>query len=864
MLQRDHDQLSAKAQDLFDQGDFSGARKLYEAICTQNKTHRARDWIQLGVIHEKLGNLLESKNCLEKALSMEPNMAEAHFQLGRINYLLFQLKDSVACLSKAVTFKSNHIQSWLLLGKIYHQTGKTANAEKCLRNVLALQPNLPEAYTSLSEILLAAGRSQEAMETSRQAVGLCPDNATAWTLLGNAALESGDMNEARAAARRALDIDPGQAQAWFILGSSQLSDTPEEALQCFGRALEINPRHADTLAKLGMLEHSRGNLALAQEYYQKSIKVNPNEPVRVFNLGVILMEMGKAREAEYHFRNAIKLKPDYTKAYINLGYLLRTTGKPEEACEYYRQALRLEPDSAEFHYDHGLALQRAGYLDAAAGCYSKALQLKPDYFAPCLQIAGLQLGNGEYTAAESSFKKAISIKPESHDAHRGLGVALISQGRQADAVPCFENALKIKPDFTDALAGLGAALVSLQRPEDALACSKKMLAIKPDDPDAVALTATIYQHMGDTQEAYECLSPLLDKGIGHINVLLAFSGLCRRLHREEEATLLMEKMLTENSLLSASCRRSLHFNLGKLYDSMHKYDQAFEHYRQGNELKHASFDPDAHARDIDLMIQMHTYNAMKTLPHASVRSRKPVFIVGMPRSGTSLVEQILASHPAVHGAGELVNIIRTATTLHQRLRTATQYPSCLQELTQDSVDRLAMEYLDYIESLSPESNRITDKMPGNFMHLGLIELLFPDAYIIHCKRDPLDTCLSGYFQDFSRSHPYSYDLSNLAAFYTGYNRLMKHWKNVLNIPIFEVEYENLVKNQEEMSRRLLDFCELEWSDQCLKFHETKRFVGTASYDQVNQPMYERSVQRWRNYEKHLDALKTVLQQSPES
>jgi hypothetical protein len=237
-----------------------------------------------------------------------------------------------------------------------------------------------------------------------------------------------------------------------------------------------------------------------------------------------------------------------------------------------------------------------------------------------------------------------------------------------------------------------------------------------------------------------------------------------------------------------------------------------------------------------------------------------VFIVGMVRSGTSLVEQILSSHPDVHGAGELPDIIQITNGLQDFLGASAPYPECLSLLKQEHLDALAQHYLEHLKQISPDARRVVDKMPGNFMHLGLIEMLFPEARVIHCMRDPVDTCLSAYFQDFSRSHPYAYDLSNLGAFYRAYLKVMAHWRKILRLPLFELQYEDLIANQEQVSRALIEFCGLEWDDRCLQFHETQRFVGTASYDQVNRPLYKQSVARWKRYERHLGPLLAALKE----
>jgi hypothetical protein len=230
----------------------------------------------------------------------------------------------------------------------------------------------------------------------------------------------------------------------------------------------------------------------------------------------------------------------------------------------------------------------------------------------------------------------------------------------------------------------------------------------------------------------------------------------------------------------------------------------------------------------------------------------------MPRSGTTLVEQILASHPAVFGAGELLRVGEIAQRLPSALGSRLDYPLCLADFSQQAADAAAQEYLDYLQSLSGgEATRVTDKMPGNFMHLGLIDLLFPGARIIHCMRDPLDTCLSCYSQNFN-GHEYTHDLSHLGHFYRDYQRIMQHWRGVVRVPVLEVQYEALVEDPEPGSRRLIEFCGLPWDDSCLRFYENKRTVVTASYDQVRRPIYKTSTERWRNYERHIDPLKAAL------
>ena len=305
----------------------------------------------------------------------------------------------------------------------------------------------------------------------------------------------------------------------------------------------------------------------------------------------------------------------------------------------------------------------------------------------------------------------------------------------------------------------------------------------------------------------------------------------------------------------------LHFAAGRLLDRVGSYDEAFENYRIGNRLFGADFSCRDLANTVDKHVAVYNKEFMRRAPRASHGSQRPVFIVGMPRSGTTLVEQILSIHPEVYGAGELEDINWMAISLPKTLASSSSYPDCVPELTVDACDQLAAQYLDRLSALAPDAARlVTDKMPGNYFHLGLVVLLFPEARIIHCTRDPLDICLSCYFQSFiqANNHQYAYNLEHLGCAYRQYQRLMNHWKHVLDVPFMDVSYEELVADQERVTRELLAFCGLPWDERCMRFYESKRNVVTASYDQVRRPLYSSSIGRWRHYEKHLEPLRRAL------
>jgi hypothetical protein len=278
------------------------------------------------------------------------------------------------------------------------------------------------------------------------------------------------------------------------------------------------------------------------------------------------------------------------------------------------------------------------------------------------------------------------------------------------------------------------------------------------------------------------------------------------------------------------------------------------HYKLGNQEKSAKYNSIEHTACIDKLIRTCDWNFFIKSPKSKCTAERPVFIVGMPRSGTTLTEQILASHPDVYGAGEIMVMPSIIKNLSSYIRNSGPYPDSLTKLNSQILDELAADYLKETSKLNQKAIRFTDKTLVNYLYLGLISLMFPNAHIIHCMRDPRDTCMSIYFQNFDESHYYATSLENLGHYYTEYKKLMAHWKSMLNVKYMEVQYEDLVSNQERVSRDLIDFIGLEWDDRVLRFYDSKRSVVTASYDQVRQKIYTKSTQRWKNYEQHIGPL----------
>jgi tetratricopeptide (TPR) repeat protein len=318
----------------------------------------------------------------------------------------------------------------------------------------------------------------------------------------------------------------------------------------------------------------------------------------------------------------------------------------------------------------------------------------------------------------------------------------------------------------------------------------------------------------------------------------------------------------ENTSLSEDGCIYMDFALGKIHDDLGKYEEAFEYYQRANKQERAkhTFHPKDHHEFISKIIKCFGKDFIRSSHDWSNPSQKPVFIVGMPRSGTSLVEQVISSHPNAIGGGEIGFLFEYEKTLVSETR-ANTYPDYMEWFDRQDADAVADSYLKLIENLSQKNEqclRVTDKMPHNFLYLGLLHSIFPVARFIHCQRNPLDTCLSIYFQKFTLGHSYSYDLSEIGVSFAEYTRLMDHWDNVLPGVVHNIQYEDLIYKHEDSARRLIDFCGLEWHSKCLEFHKSSRPVLTSSNWQVRQPVYKSSLDRWKNYDAFLDPLKKIL------
>jgi tetratricopeptide (TPR) repeat protein len=567
-------------------------------------------------------------------------------------------------------------------------------------------------------------------------------------------------------------------------------------------------------------------------------------------------------QAKLLYSQICKLDPMDAEAWFFLGMINGQMGALAEAETCFLRSVENQPNRPEIHYNLARTLESQGYLDRALESYRVAIRLKSDFAAAYTNAGSLCQAQGKLDDALEYQRAAVRLSPELAEAHYNLGNVLKEKGHYAESALHYRNALRIREDFVEAELNLGSVLIYTGQHDNAMESFLKVLSLDPGNVNAVANMARCDAARGDFKAARARLQPFLNTDNPDIGVAVEFAALCRSAEKCDEPIALLERALSRD--VSSLGNRDLfargQFELGRLYDLKNDFERAFKHVQTGNmlQLQIHRCNIQEHIKQVDALIESYNPELMARAPRTRIASQRPVFIVGMPRSGTSLVEQILASHPAVFGAGELSVMKNIASDLPAILASQAPYPRCLSELRQGHVDKMAQRYLAHIEALSLDAIRVIDKMPSNFLELGLINLLFPEAYVIHCVREPLDTCLSCYFQSFGPGLSFTSDLSSLGTYYRQYQRLMDHWNKVLDIALMEVRYEELIADQEGISRALLAFCGLEWDERCLRFYDTERIVNTASNNQVRRPLYKQSMDRWKNYEAYLTPLKEAL------
>jgi tetratricopeptide (TPR) repeat protein len=468
------------------------------------------------------------------------------------------------------------------------------------------------------------------------------------------------------------------------------------------------------------------------------------------------------------------------------------------------------------------------------------------------------LNTGDVAQAEQICRDLLARNKRDHRAAAVLGQITTMTGRHDEAAELLGRCVKLVPREIGYHILLAEALVTSGRHADALPRYDKALQLEPGSPPAVAGKANALTRLRRWDEARSVLEPHVEAGTEDAGMAIVYARIAVHDGNHDRAVEVASRHLADDT--DDEIRRSLWFDIGKAHERAGDYDRAFEAYTNGKQMRLRPWDPAATTQRHDHLMTVYDAATVQSLPRPTQPSALPVFVVGMPRSGSTLIEQIIAAHPQAYGAGEIPDLPELLAGLNLRIGSTLAYPECVRDLEQEDADDLAGAYVERLSRRAPDAARICDKELGNYQHLGLIAAIFPEARIIHSRRDPLDTCVSCYAQKFVPGiHDYSADLRHLGMAYNDYLQLMDHWRHI-GIPMLEVDYEDLVQRQEAVSRWIIEYCGLPWDDRCLHFHEHARDVLTLSHEQVSQPIYTSAVARHRHFEPHLDPLKEVLEE----
>jgi tetratricopeptide (TPR) repeat protein len=716
-----------------------------------------------------------------------------------------------------------------------HQAGRYADAARIYHALLASKPDNAAALHLFGVLHQQCGHTARAVELIERAIALRPDVAAYHANLSEAQRTLGRHEAAVASSRTALALRPEYPEALNNLGLAlhELGQN-EEALSHFDAALALKPDFALAQNNRGSALRALGKTGEAIEAYRAAVALQPDLARTHANLGQLLADQGQLLEGLAHCREAVRHQPDLAAAHNNLGNVLRVLERWDEATEAYAAAIRLQPDLAVTHANLGLTVQQQGKPGVALPHFRRAAELGPDDAAVWGQLVNAQALVEEWEAAITSCEKRVSLKPEDADAHSDLGWAYQGDGRPAEAKAAYRRALELQPDHLDAWLNLGTLHEELGAMTEAEACFREAERRHPHAPLPLARRAMLTRGKlsdGDRDrlrfELYRPYGPL-----PRLNMLFALAHVADGRGEYAEAA----ACLTPANALARQLRRSR----GQTYNA------------------------DQHSRYVDKLMDAFTPALFERLAGAGDDTVQPVFVFGLPRSGTTLVEQVLASHSQVFGAGELPLAHRAMEALPTEEDSSADRLPTLDRLDAGGLRELAQGYQNGVHALLARQGgdcrpaRVVDKMPDNYHCLGLLALLFPRATLIHVRRDPRDVAVSCWMTHF-RAIRWADDQDDLARRILDHQRLMAHWQEVLPHPVHEVRYERLVDDFETEARRLVDVCGLQWEPGCLRFHETARPVRTASVTQVRQPLYRRSLARWKNYEPYLTALFDRLQ-----
>ena len=661
---------------------------------------------------------------------------------------------------------------------------------------------------------------------------------------------AGQLPRAELICQQIISSRPGMPDAHNMLGVIlNARGKPEEAVKAISLAIRLSPSTPSYYSNLGEVERQRGNLDEAQAALAKAIELNPQSAEAHSNLGIVHFDRKEFEESAACYEKAIALQPNFPEAYNNLGNAYRALERRKEAVACYQRAVTQREGYAEAYNNMAASLRDAQDFESAEHAYRKAITQKPEYIDAYNNLAIMLAGLDRTDDALRLLGDALKLNEKHVPALLNVARVQLKRGAHAIAEQAATMARDYEPDEAEAYVVLADIQHELDHPDEALRFVEHAIELEPEAADVRSFYGVLLKSVGRMDEARTEirkaieLNPKMYSAYSNLNDLETFGA-------DHDLLAQMEEIMAEAEDPEDERYIPLHFAIAKALEDAGDYTRALDHYRVGAKLRRDQLKYDE--RDtlgfFDQIMATFTAEIFENRPFEGNPSARPVFIVGMPRSGSTLVEQVLQSHPQVFGAGEVKFLHRALGTLRDRFPSIPKFPAMATAMEPAHYEQVADFYLTELGRRAGDAARITDKLLTNFFFVGLIQLLFPNAKIIHTRRNPVDTCLSAYTKLFKDDMPHSYDFGELGRYYRKYEEVMAHWERVLPAGVMmTVDYEDTVGDLERVARDLVEHIGLPWDDACLAFHTSKRAVKTASVVQVRKPVYNTSVERWRRY-----------------
>ncbi|MEX2122975.1 MAG: sulfotransferase [Woeseia sp.] len=654
-------------------------------------------------------------------------------------------------------------------------------------------------------------------------------------------------------ARPAKDASLGAAV------SAMRANRPLRAEEICRDYLVLNPGSAEHLRVLGHALMKQNRLDEAAEQLRFALSLEPGNPHLHEDIGSVLALQRRFEEAVACFEKGIELEPRLPLVHKKLGQALAELGRGSEADLAFEEYFERDPDKGIVA--EGANHLKAGRKDEAIETFHRALRNNADNVDAMRFLASIYLRDKENLSdAEALLRRATQVAPDYAAAWNLLGAVLHEKGRHMESIECYLKATQLEPDNANAWGGLGNAYAYASYPERSVAAYAKSIALNPDSPGMQMGYAHVLKTLGDQAGALTAYRAAIRAKPDFGEVYWSMANL-KVFRFEDEEVAAMEEQL-ERDDLSVSADVHFRFALGKAYEDRQDYDTAWHYYDSGNkgqrmQVAHDALEMEFRQTEI---IEVFSQKFLEEHGGNGFDAPDPIFIVGLPRSGSTLIEQILASHSQVEGTSELPDLSKIAASTGRYRPNDQRYPRSVKDLRAKDWRAYGRQYIDETRRhRMTDRPFFTDKLPNNFPHVGFLQLVLPNAKVINARRHPLDSCLGAYKQLFGKGQNFTYDMMDLADYYRQYYNTMQHWHTVLPGKVLDVHYEETVSDLEGQVRRILEHCGLPFEDACVRFHETDRAVKTASSEQVRQPIYREALGKWRRYEKHLDLWKEEFQ-----